>query len=243
VGATLARAVTDLPPVKGDIAPAEPTRPQQVVARRVAEAKATVPEFMLSTDVDMEACVEALDRLRAGGADPAPTTTDMVVKACGVALRDVPQANAAYRDGRFERYSRVNVGLVVTAQDALVTPTILDADRRSLADIARDARELTDKARAGRITPPEVGGATFTVTDLGAHGATAAMAIIAGAHAGALAVGAVAPRAVARDGAVVVRQTLTATLTADHRILYGEDAMRFLARVREVLEQPDVLLG
>jgi pyruvate dehydrogenase E2 component (dihydrolipoamide acetyltransferase) len=224
--------ITETGTVKGDVSRAEPTRVQQVVARRVAEAKATVPEHVLAAELDLEAAV-------AGGV----AVIDLVIKACALALRDVPQANASYKDGRYERYSRVNIGLAVTAQDALVIPTIFDADRKAPAAIAAEREALTARARAGEITAAEVGGATFTIHDLGAGGVDAGAAIIQAPQAATLALGAVRPRVVAHDGAPAVRHTATAALTCDHRILFGAQATRFLVRVRDLLEQPGALLG
>ena len=99
-----------------------------------------------------------------------PSFNDMVVKACALALQEFPRANGAYRDGRFELYSRVNVGVAVAAQDALVVPTVFDADRKGLAQIAADARAVAAKVRDGTITPPELSGGTFTVSNLGMFG-------------------------------------------------------------------------
>jgi pyruvate dehydrogenase E2 component (dihydrolipoamide acetyltransferase) len=162
----------------------------------------------------------------------------MIVKACALALREHPRANGAYRDGRFELFSRVNVGIAVAADDALVVPTIFDADRKSLGEIAATARELADRVRSQEITPPELSGATFTVSNLGMFGVTSFTAVINPPQAAILAAGAVRETPVVRDGAVVPGRLMSVTLACDHRILYGADAARFLSRVRELLEQP-----
>ncbi|MEJ7825267.1 MAG: dihydrolipoamide acetyltransferase family protein [Solirubrobacteraceae bacterium] len=224
---------------KGDVTLVELTRVQQVIARRMAESKATVPEFTLRTEIDMEDCVRLRSELKAlGGEDPVPSYNDMVVRACALALREFPRANASYRDAKFELHSRVNVGVAVAAPDALVVPTIFDADRKSLREIARDSRSLAERVRAGTVTPPELSGGTFTVSNLGMFGVTDFTAVINPPQAAILAVGALAPRAVVRDGELVARNTMSVTLACDHRILYGADAAQFLARIRELLEQP-----
>jgi pyruvate dehydrogenase E2 component (dihydrolipoamide acetyltransferase) len=190
----------------------------------------------------MDAAVELRKELRAadpGG--PAPSLNDFVVKAAALALREVPRANGAYRDGRFERYSRVNVGIAVAGQDALVVPTVFDADRKSLGEIARDSRGLAEKARAGKITPPELSGGTFTVSNLGMYGIRRFVAVLNPPQAAILAVGAVEPRPVVRDGELVIRTIMDLTLACDHRILYGAEAAEFLAKIRERLEQPLML--
>jgi pyruvate dehydrogenase E2 component (dihydrolipoamide acetyltransferase) len=162
----------------------------------------------------------------------------MVVKACAVALRERPRVNAGYRDGRFELYARVNVGVAVAAPDALVVPTIFDADRKTLGEIARETRALAAKVREGTITPPEVSGGTFTVSNLGMYGIREFTAVINPPQEAILSVGAVEPRPVVRDGQVVARHVMSVTLACDHRILYGADGAEFLARVRALLEAP-----
>jgi pyruvate dehydrogenase E2 component (dihydrolipoamide acetyltransferase) len=223
---------------KGHVEVHELTRLQQTVSRRMAESKATAPDFALSLDVDMTAAVELRKRLKEV-TDPAPSFNDMVVKAVAVALREFPRVNAAYRDGKFEWYSRVNVGIAVAAQDALVVPTVFDADAKSLGEISRTARELAEKVREGKITPPEVSGGTFTVSNLGMFGVESFTAIINPPQAGLLTVGALKKKPAVDDrGFVVAREQMTLTLICDHRILYGSDGAQFLARVRELLEQP-----
>jgi pyruvate dehydrogenase E2 component (dihydrolipoamide acetyltransferase) len=235
--APAAPAPTETGTAKGDVTVQELTRTQQLIARRMAESKATVPEFTLRSEIDMERCVALRGELKALG-DEVPSYNDMVVKACALALREFPRANGSYRDGRFELHSRVNVGVAVAAPDALVVPTVFDADRKSLREIARETRALAERVRAGTVTPPELSGGTFTVSNLGMYGVTDFTAVINPPQAAILAVGALAPRAVVRDGGLVARHTMGVTLACDHRILYGADAAQFLARLRALLEQP-----
>jgi pyruvate dehydrogenase E2 component (dihydrolipoamide acetyltransferase) len=224
---------------RGDVEVVPLTRLQQTVARRMAESRSTVPDFELRVDVDMAECVALRERLRALGADPLPSFNDMVVKAAALALREFPRVNGSYRDGAFEQYGRVNIGVAVAAQDALVVPAVPDADRASLGAIARATRELARKVRDGSITPPELSGATFTVSNLGMFGIDSFSAVINAPQAAILAVGALRKRPVVADGdRVVVHPVMTLTLACDHRILYGADGARFLARLRELLEQP-----
>ena len=223
---------------KGEVEYHELTRLQQTVTRRMAESKATAPDFHLVAEVDMSAAVELRGRLKQV-ADPAPSFNDMVVKAVAIALREHTRVNAAYRDGKFELYSRVNVGIAVAGQEALVVPTIFDADKKSLGWIARDARGLIEKVREGQITPPEVSGGTFTVSNLGMYGIDSFSAIINPPQAALLTVGALKKRAVPDErGRIAARDMMNLTLVCDHRILYGADGAQFLARVRELLESP-----
>jgi pyruvate dehydrogenase E2 component (dihydrolipoamide acetyltransferase) len=224
---------------RGEATTHDLTRLQQTVARRMAESKATAPDFVLTVEVDMEEAVELRKQLKAAAGDePAPSFNDFVIKASALALRDFPRANGAYRDGKFELYGRVNVGVAVAGQDALVVPTVFDADTKSLGHIARESRALAERVRAGAITPPELSSGTFTVSNLGMYGIKRFVAVINPPQAAILAVGALEPRPVVRDRKVVVRSMMELTIACDHRILYGADAAEFLAKIREYLENP-----
>jgi pyruvate dehydrogenase E2 component (dihydrolipoamide acetyltransferase) len=225
---------------KGEVRYEELSKLQSTIARRMAESKATAPHFYLSIEVDMSRAVEARALIKAAVAegDAVPSFNDMVVKACALALREHPRANGAYRDGRFELYSRVNVGIAVAGQDALVVPTVFDADRKGLRQIATESRTLAQRVRDGQITPPELSGATFTVSNLGMYGIDSFSAVINPPQAAILAVGAIVERPVVRDGQIATAHLMSATLACDHRILYGADGAEFLARVRALLEEP-----
>ena len=225
---------------KGRAEQVELTKLQQTVARRMAESKATAPHFYLSTEIDMSRCVAARAQIKGAAkeGDVIPSFNDMVVKACAVALREFPRANGAYRDGKLELYSRINVGIAVAAQNALVVPTIFDADLKGLRQIASEARALAQRVRDGSVTPPELSGGTFTVSNLGMYGVTDFSAVINPPQAGILAVGAIAEKPVAREGGITTAHLMGATLACDHRILYGADGAEFLARVRSLLEEP-----
>ncbi|MCW2988402.1 MAG: Dihydrolipoamide acetyltransferase component of pyruvate dehydrogenase complex [Solirubrobacterales bacterium] len=225
---------------KGQVSYEDLSKLQSTIARRMSEAKATAPHFYLEAEIDMSRAVEARARLKAtaGEGEVVPSFNDMVVKACALALREHPRANGAYRDGRFELYSRVNVGVAVAAQDALVVPTVFDADRKGLRQIASDSRALAQKVRDGQITPPELSGGTFTVSNLGMYGIDNFSAVINTPQAAILAVGAIKERPVVRDGELTSAQMLYVTLACDHRILYGAPAAEFLARMRALLEEP-----
>jgi pyruvate dehydrogenase E2 component (dihydrolipoyllysine-residue acetyltransferase) len=223
---------------KGEVQVEELTRLQQTVSRRMAESKATAPDFSIALTVDMTAAVELRARLKEIS-DPVPSFNDMVVKAAANALREHPRVNGAYRDGKFELYERVNVGVAVAAMDALVVPTIFDADTKSLGQIARDARAVIGKVKDKTITPPELSGGTFTVSNLGMFGIEHFTAIINPPQAAILTVGKLAKQPAVDDkGKVIARDQMTLTLVCDHRILYGADGAEFLARVKDLLEQP-----
>jgi pyruvate dehydrogenase E2 component (dihydrolipoamide acetyltransferase) len=226
-------------PLRGDVTAQEPTRAEGLLARRIAESKATIPDVVLEADVDLEACLALQATSRAGD---APTLDDMLVRACGLALREHPRANGAYRDGAFELHGRVNVAIAVPSAGGQVAPTVFDADARSLAEVARAVRDLAARGAQGSLTAPELSGATFTVAALPPDVAPDRFtAVVPGGHAATLAAGAVRRVPVAVGDAVQVRHTRTLTLSCDGRILHGVVAAAFLARVRELLASADAL--
>ena len=221
----------------------ELSRLQQTIARRMTEAHAGIPAFQVETEVRADRLVGLREELRGlDGPAPLPSLNDFVVKASALALRDSARVNGSYREGRFVLNRRVNVGFAVAAEDALLVPAIADADLRSLTEIAAESARLAERVRAGLITQAELGEASFTVSNLGMFGMTAITPIIDPPQAAILGVGSIRETVALEDGAVVARRLMTLRLSCDHRILYGADAARFLARVRELLEEPLRLL-
>lgn len=221
---------TEAATAKGTTEITEPTRAQAQLARRVAESRATMPDLTLVAEVDLDAALAV-----AGGATPR----DLVLRAAALALREQPEVNGAYRDGRYERYSRVNVAFTVDTGETLVTPTIFDADAKPLAQVAAETADLA--ARAGELAAPQTGGATCTVVELGVPGVRRVVPPLQQPQAVVLGVGAAQQRALVRDGAVVVATALDVTLVCDHRIVFGARAAGFLARVVALLEEPAAL--
>jgi pyruvate dehydrogenase E2 component (dihydrolipoamide acetyltransferase) len=215
----------------------ELTRTQALIAQRMAQSRETVPEFALEVDVDMSAALRMRSDLKAV-ADPAPSLNDLIVKACALALRRHPRANGSFAETGFALHPRVNVAVAVAVEGSLLTPVIHDADAKSLSAIARETRELIERARAGRISPAELDGGTFTVSNLGMFGIDRFEGIINAPQSAILCVGAVRDRPVAIDGEVAIRPMASMTLACDHRILYGADAAAFLVDIRRFLEQP-----
>jgi pyruvate dehydrogenase E2 component (dihydrolipoamide acetyltransferase) len=200
----------------------EPSAAERSVARRVAEARATVPHLELVAEVDMR-------QVLARYGERAGSTTAILVRACALALREYPRANGAYRDGRFELYSRVNVGVVVAFEAGYLIPTLFDADNKTPEELSVELEQMASDTRAGRLAAPGYSGATFTLWDAGPHGVTSAS------------IPTVPPQAAALTaGAVRRHQALTLTLTCDHRILYGVQATAFLRAVRARLERSDL---
>lgn len=221
------------PALKGDTTIVQPTRTERAIARRTAETRATVPDSELGADVDIEPALAAAD------AAGCPLRA-LLVRACALALRAHPRANAAYRDGRYELYSRVNVAVTVPTDEGYVSPTVLDADTKPLAELGAELAALTERARAGALTPPQLAGATFTLTDLGEWSVARAGALVASSQAAALAAGAVRAVPVVAGGAIVSGHLLSLTLACDSRILFGAHAARFLDAVCAQLFDPSM---
>jgi pyruvate dehydrogenase E2 component (dihydrolipoamide acetyltransferase) len=178
------------------------------IARRAAESRATVPDLELSATITVEG-------------EPSTAT---IVRACGRALREHPRANGSYRDGRFELYSRVNVGIVVAATDVYAIPTLFDADRKPVAELEGELERLVRGAIEGRLTAASFSGATFTLWHAAEFGLRSAT------------IPPVPPQAAALTAGAVRDRELTLTLACDHRILYGAAAAAFLTAVSSRLE-------
>jgi pyruvate dehydrogenase E2 component (dihydrolipoamide acetyltransferase) len=227
---------------RGQSTSVDPTSAQQTVARRMAESKATAPEFFVETEVDMTTAVAYREQLRSM-VTPLPSFNDFVIKASAQALRQYPNVNAAYKDGHFEQYSDVNIGMVVSAVELLAVPTLFNVDQKGLAQIAHEAQQLSEAVRTRSIQPSQMSGGTFSISNLGMYGVDRFTAILNPPQAAILAVGAINRRAViAEDGmSLVIRQIMNMTLTCDHRILYGAEAAEFLGAIKAWLESPQLL--
>lgn len=227
---------------RGEVTVLEPTPTQATIARRMVQSATEIPVFVVSVDVDVSQ-IQALRRgARDDGRDDVPSFNDFVLKAAASALREHPRLNASWVDGRIELYSRVNLGVAVAADDALLVPVLADADRRTLGEIGAETRRLAAAARGRSLSLEELQGATFTVSNLGMYGVRSFTALVDPPQAAILAVGGVRREPVEEGtGAVAFRDVSTLTLSCDHRVAYGADGARFLSRLRELLERPLVL--
>ena len=217
---------------------------QRTIAERMAESRSSIPEFTLEAEIAMDAASTLRDELRETGRAPVPSFNDLVVRAAALALRDFPALNASYEPGRSIRHDRINVGIAVDAPDALLVPTIHDADRKPLLSVAAESRRLAEAARERRLTPEDLADGTFTVSNLGMFGVRRFHAVINPPQVAILAVGSVEQRPfVDGDGTLVARRSMDVVLSCDHRAVYGAEAARFLERLRELLESPASLVA
>ena len=216
---------------------------RRVVARRLVESMQSTPHFYLTIRVDAEQLVsfraELNQQLQARGEDLKVSVNDLVVKACAVLLRANPDLNVSWGGDKLLRHRRVHVGIAVAVEGGLLVPVVRDADRKSLTEVAREARELIGRARVGKLGAGELGGGTFTVSNLGMFGIDQFTAVINPPEAAILAVGAAQAEPVAvAGGGVEVHQVLRLTLSIDHRALDGATGAGFLQQLKAALEHP-----
>ena len=213
---------------------------RRVIAERLQEAKQTIPHFYLSLDCDIDRLLEARRDINAAG--HRVSVNDFIIRALALALRDVPDANVQWASDVMRRFNRVDLCVAVAVEGGLVTPVIHNAACRSLLDISVTMRDLTDRARSGKLMPEEYQGGNFTLSNLGMYGIREFDAVINPPQAGILAVGAGYPRPVARDGAVAVATLMSTTLSADHRAIDGATGASLLNAFRTFIESPLSLL-
>ncbi len=218
---------------------------RKLVAENVVKGFFSAPPVTLVAEVDMTECVRLREQLlpeveKAYGT--RLTYTDFIVKATARALREFPMMNATLRDDQILLHPEVNVGVAVAVEDGLLVPVVKNADRKTLGEISRELRELAERARAGKSTPDDLSGGTFTITNLGAYEVDLFNPVLVPGQTGILGVGRIAEKPVIREGQVVARQLMNLCLTFDHRVLDGAPAARFLQRVKGLLESPMLLL-
>ena len=232
-------------PAGPDIEVVEPNRMQATIARRMAEAKATIPDFQ----VTVEARVDEAVRMRQQLKDSVPaaekvTMTDFLVRASALALRKFPEVNSSWVDGRFQRKRSINIGLAVAPSQGmgLLVPVVHDADVKDLIQISIESRQVIERARSGRPNEGDLSGATFSISNLGMYGVDEFVAIINPPEAAILAVGAIKDVPVVEDGRIVPGKVMRMTLSVDHRVFYGATAAQFMAEVKRLIENPVTLL-
>ena len=213
---------------------------RKVIGQRMAEVKPGVPHFYVTVDIDMEEAVKVREQAKA--AEVKISINDLIVKASALALRRQPKVNVSLQGDRILQFHTADVGIAVAIEDGLITPVIRDADQKSLGTIGAESRELAERARRKALKPEEYSGGSITVSNLGMFGVDSFIAVINPPQASIVAVGAVAEKAVVREGKVVVRKTMSATFSGDHRIVDGALGAQYLQELKALLEQPTKLL-
>ncbi len=216
---------------------------RKVIARRLTEAKASIPHFYLSMDVGLDALLDLRATLNAKSPKDGPgafklSVNDFIIKAAAVALRRVPKTNASWTDEGIALYDDVDISVAVAIPDGLITPIIRQADRKGLAAISNEMKELVARAKIGKLKPEEFQGGGFSISNLGMFGIKDFAAIINPPQGAILAVGAGEKRAVVKDGALAIATQMTCTLSVDHRVVDGALGAEFLAAFRGLIEEP-----
>jgi pyruvate dehydrogenase E2 component (dihydrolipoamide acetyltransferase) len=230
-------------PAEDEIVDASPML--RAVARRMSEASATVPHFYLNAEIDMGRALELREELnQALAADREKVSVnDLIVRAAALALIENPKFHRSWHDGKLVLHRSAHVGIAVALEDGLVVPVLRSVEQKSVREIARESRDLAERARAGKLRQAEIEGGTFTVSNLGMFAIPSFGAIVNLPEPGILAVGAAVKRAVVEDDAVRIRPIMEVTLSVDHRASSGAEGARLLASIKRLLEQPVLLLA
>lgn len=210
---------------------------RRTIAARLLESKTTIPHFYLTADIDMDAAMEFREQVaQVHGAKLS--VNDLVLKACALAMRKVPEANSSFTEEAIIQHARVDIGMAVAIEDGLVTPVIRDADKKTIGQIASEAREMAGRARERKLKPDEMTGATFSVSNLGMLGIKDFAAIINPPEGAILAVGTVRKEPVVKGDKIVVGQRMSVTLSCDHRVIDGALGAKVLQAIVAILERP-----
>jgi pyruvate dehydrogenase E2 component (dihydrolipoamide acetyltransferase) len=242
-----ATAVRPRPRLEGrDVELVEPNRMQATIARRMTESKTTVPHFYAAVEVRVDEAVRVRQQLKelVPNADKV-TVTDMVTRACAIALTRFPEVNSSWVDGRFQRKQAVNIGLAVSPAQGmgLLVPVVHDVDRKDLVEISIESRQVIERARSGKPAQGDLDGGTFSISNLGMYGVDEFSAIVNPPESAILAVGAIKDVPLVVDGEIRPGKAMRLTLSVDHRVFYGATSAQFLAEVKRLLENPVTLLA
>jgi len=227
----------------GEVEVVELTKLQSTVAMRLAQSMFSAPHFYVTSEIAMDDAVrlrqmfnEAVDK------SESISINDLIVKAVALALTKFPEVNASWADGRIERKRDINIGIAVGLPDRLIVPVLRNADQKSLKEIATEAKQLIERARANKAAAQDYMGNTFSISNLGMYDVDQFTAIINPPDSGILAIGSIEDKAVVKDGQVVAGKRMRVTLSVDHRVFYGVTAAQFLQEVKRLLQSPMALV-
>jgi pyruvate dehydrogenase E2 component (dihydrolipoamide acetyltransferase) len=216
---------------------------RKVIARRLAESKATIPHFYVSTDVEIDALLKIRADLNARSPKDGPgayklSVNDLVIKATAVTLRRFPNVNAMWTEDAILQLHDVDISVAVSITDGLITPIVKNADIKGLAAISNEMKDLAARAKSGKLKPEEFQGGGFSISNMGMYGVRDFAAIINPPQAGILAVSAGEQRPVVKNGALAIATVMTLTLSVDHRVIDGALAAEFLQALKRNIEDP-----
>jgi len=236
--AEVAPMVPAAPAAPGDFRDVALTQIRKTIARRLSESIGPVPTFYLTAEFDMARAAELRTQLAAMGDEYKVSFNDIVLKAVAVALSMHPEVNAHWMGDKIRYHNRVHLGMAVAIEDGLITPVIFDADRKRIAQISKEAKELAGRARERKLKPDEYTGSTFSVSNLGMFGIDQFTAIINPPEAAILAVGAIEDKPVVVNGEIKVAKRMRVTMSCDHRVIDGALGAKFLQTLRKLVESP-----
>ena len=216
---------------------------RKVIARRLTEAKTTIPHFYVSMDIELDAMMKLRADLNAKSPKEGPgafrlSVNDLVIKAAALTLRRIPAVNASWTDDNIVLYDDVDISVAVSIPDGLITPIVRRADQKGLAAISNEMKDLAARAKTGKLKPEEFQGGGFSISNMGMFGVSSFAAIINPPQAGILAVSAGQQRAVVKDGALAIATVMTCTLSVDHRVVDGALGAEWLAAFKAMIEDP-----
>jgi pyruvate dehydrogenase E2 component (dihydrolipoamide acetyltransferase) len=215
---------------------------RRVIARRLTESKQNVPHFYETIHCEIDELLRIRKVLNDGTEGLNISVNDFVIRAAGLALRQVPAANASWSDDAIILWERADIAMAVALDDGLITPIVRGADLKGLQQIAAETKDLASRARAGKLKLEEFQGGTFSISNLGMFGIREFAAVINPPHGGILAVGAGAPRPVVKNGQLAVATVMSCTISCDHRAVDGAVAAQFLAAFKKLIDEPARML-
>jgi len=232
-----------VPPAEAEVV--KLSRVQMLIARRLTASKQTIPHFYVSSEVDMTDALAMRQTFNASAGEDGVkvTVNDLIVKACALALEKFPEVNSTLKEDQLIEYKYINVGFAVDVPGGLVVPVIRDTNIKGVRTIAREAKALISRARANKLSPIDLEGGTFSVSNLGMMDASSFIAVINPPQVAILAIASTRKQFVPIDGQPVLRDLMSMTISADHRVIYGATAARFLQEVKRLLQNPYSLLG
>ena len=243
VGETEAEAEYEIQPEIEGYKDMELTKTRRVTAQRLQKSKVTAPHFYVDVTADATAITRLKEDFEKRSEKPADKTTfnDIIVKIVSQSLKEFPIVNSSFLEDRIRVHGAINIGVAVAVDDGLVVPVVRNADQKSISQISHEVMELARKARNKKLLPDEYRGGTFTITNLGMYGVEGFHAIINPPESGILAVSAIIQKPVVADGEITIRPCVKLSLSVDHRVVDGSVAAQFLARIKELVEDPLLL--
>ena len=211
---------------------------RRTIARRLVTSLGPIPHFFLTTEIEMDRAADMRQGIKELDSELKISVNDIIIKVAASALIAHPEVNASFQDKTVRYYERADVGVAVAIEDGLITPVVRSADRKSLSEIAAEVRELAERARNRKLRPEEYTGATFSISNLGMFGIDEFTAVINPPEGAILAIGAMSPKAVVREGEIVVKQMMRVTMSCDHRVIDGATGAKFLQTFKKILENP-----